>query len=66
VGATPCSSTEHDLDLLATGETAHGVVGNELGLETEVSHVLLDFTTDKGTIHAKTLSLTSVDLEDFL
>jgi hypothetical protein len=66
VRATPCSSAEHDLDLLATGETAHGVVRDELGLETEVGHVLLDLATDERAVHAETLRLTGVDLEHFL
>ena len=66
MGAAPCSSTEDDLDLLTTGETTHGVVGDELGVETEVGEVLLDFTTDEGSEETKALSLASVDLENFL
>ena len=66
VGAAPGGSTEDDLDLLSTGETTHGVVGNELGLETEVCEVLLDLTTNEGTEKTEALGLTGVDLEDFL
>ena len=42
MGTTPCCGTEHNLDLLSTGETSHGVVGDELGLQAKVSKVLLD------------------------
>ena len=66
VGATPGGGTEHDLDLLTTGETAHGVVRDELSLETKVGEVLLDLATDERAEETKTLSLTSVDLEDLL
>jgi len=66
VGATPCSGTENDLDLLTTGKTPHGIVGDELRLETEVSKVFLDFATNEGSKKTETLSFTSVDLEDFL
>jgi hypothetical protein len=66
VGTTPGGSTENDLDLLTTGETAHGVVGDELGLETEVGEVLLDFATNEGSEETEALSLTGVDLENFL
>ena len=64
--ATPCRGTEHDLDLLATGETTHGVVRDELRLETKVGEVLLNLATDEGTEETKALSLTSIELEDFL
>lgn len=66
MGTTPGGGTENDLDLLSTGETPHGVVGDELGLETEVGEVLLDLTTDEGSEETSTLGLTGVDLEDFL
>ena len=66
VGATPCCSTEHDLDLLTTGETSHRVVRDELGLETEVGEMLLNLPTNEGTEKTETLRLTGIDLKDFL
>ena len=66
VGTTPGGGTEDDLDLLSSGETTHGVVGDELGLETEVSEVLLDLATNEGTEETEKLSLTGIDLEYFL
>ena len=62
----PGSSTEDDLDLLTTGETAHGVVGDKLGFETEIGEVLLDLTTDERAEQTSTLSLSGVDLKDLL
>ena len=64
--ATPCRGTEDDLDLLTTGETTHGVVRDELRLETEVGEVLLDLATNERAQETEALSLTSVDLENFL
>ena len=66
VGAAPCRGTKNDLDLLTTGETTHGVVRDELGLETEVREVLLDLPTNEGTEKTEALSLASVNLENFL
>jgi hypothetical protein len=66
VGTTPGGSTEDDLDLLTTRETPHGVVGDKLRLETEICEVLLDLATNEGAEETKALSLTSVDLKDFL
>lgn len=66
VGTTPCGSTENDLDLLTTRETPHGVVRDELGLETEVSEVILNLPTNEGTEKTEALGLTGVDFEDFL
>ena len=66
VRATPGGSTEHDLHLLTTGKTTHGVVRNELGLKTKVSKVGLDLATNERAQEAKALSLTSIDLENFL
>ena len=64
--ATPCRGTENDLDLLTTGETTHGVVRDELRLETEIGEVLLDLATNERAQETEALSLTSVDLENFL
>ena len=64
--ATPCSCTEDDLDLLTTGQTPHGVVRDKLRLETEVGKVLLNLATNKRAEETEALSLTSVNLEDFL
>ena len=64
--ATPCRGTENDLDLLTTGETTHGVVRDKLRLETEVGEVLLDLATNERAQETEALSLTSVDLENFL
>ena len=64
--ATPCRGTEDDLDLLTTRETTHGVVRDELRLETEVGEVLLDLATNERAQETEALSLTSVDLENFL
>lgn len=64
--ATPCGSSENDLDLLTTGETPHGVVSDELGLKTKVGKVLLDLPTNEGTKETGTLSLTSIDFNDLL
>ena len=66
VRAAPRRGTKHDLDLLTTRETAHGVVRDELGLKTEVGHVLLDLATNERAQETEALSLTSVDLENFL
>jgi len=66
VGAAPGGSTEDNFDLLPTRETPHRVVGNELGLKTEVSEVSLDLTTNEGTEETKALSLTGVDLQNLL
>lgn len=66
MGTTPGGGTKHNLDLLTTGQTTHGVVGDELRLETEVGEVSLDLATDEGTEKTKTLSFTSVNLKDFL
>ena len=63
---TPCSSTKDDLDFLTTGKTSHGVVRDKLGLETKVSKVLLNFTSNKGAKETETLCLTRINLEDFL
>jgi hypothetical protein len=41
-------------------------VRNELRLETEVSKVLLNLPTNEGTEETEALSLTGVDLDDFL
>jgi hypothetical protein len=65
-GTAPSCGIENDLDLVTTGETAHAVVRDELGLKTKVGHVLLDFVTDEQAVHAKMLSLASVDLENLL
>lgn len=51
---TPCRNTENDLDLVATGQTMHGVVRYKLGLETEVREVLLDLATNEGTEKTET------------
>lgn len=66
VRTAPSSSTENDLDLLTTGKTTHGVVRDELRLETEVGEVCLNLTTNERTKETKTLSFTCVDFEDFL
>lgn len=64
--AAPCRGTEHNLDLLTTRETPHGVVRDELGVETEVREVLLDLATDERAKETKALRLTSIDLENLL
>lgn len=66
MGTTPSRGTEHDLHLLTTGETTHGVVRDKLGLETEVSEVGLDLATNERTKETEALSLTGVNLKDFL
>ena len=66
VGTTPCCGTKDDLDFLTTRETPHGIVGNKFRLETEVSEVLLNFPTNKGTEKTQALSLTGIDFNDFL
>jgi hypothetical protein len=66
VGTTPCCGTKDDLDFLTTRETPHGVVRDEFRFETEVSEMLLNLPTNEGTEEAETLSLTSVDFDDFL
>ena len=66
VRATPGGSTEHDLHLLTTGKTTHGVVRDKLGLEAEVGEVLLDFPTNEGAEQAEALGLAGVNLDDFL
>ena len=66
VGTTPCCGTEDNLDFLTTRETPHGVVGDELRLETEVSEMLLNLPTNEGTEETEALSLAGIDLNDFL
>jgi hypothetical protein len=66
VRATPSCCTKHDLDLLTTRQTPHGVVGHELGFQAKVSKVLFYFPANKGTQEAETLRFPTVDLEDFL
>ena len=66
VRAAPGGSAENDLDLLTARETAHGVVRDEFGVETEVSEVLFDLATDERTEETEALSLTGVNLENFL
>lgn len=64
MGTAPSSGGEDDLDLLTTRETAHRVVGRELGLETEVGEVRLDLLADEGTEETGLLRLARVDLLD--
>ena len=66
VRATPRRSTKDDLHLLTTGETAHGVVRDELGLETKVGKVLLNLTTNERTKETETLSFPGVDFDNLL
>ena len=66
VGLSPGSGTQDDLDLLTSRETSHGVVGDELGLETEIGKVLLNLLSDKGPHHTESLSLSRVELHDLL
>jgi hypothetical protein len=66
MGTTPCCGTKDDLDFLTTRETPHGIMGNKLRLETEVSEVLLDFPTNKGAEKTQALSLAGIDFDDFL
>jgi len=66
VRTTPGSGSKNDLDLLSSRETSHGVVGGELGLETEVLEVLLDLSSDERSEETKSLSLSGVELEDLL
>lgn len=66
VRTTPSSSTEDNLDLLTAGKTSHGVVRNELGLEAEISEVLLNFSTNKGTQKTKALSFAGINFKNFL
>lgn len=49
VRSLPGTGSENDLDTLAAGKTPHARVRNQLSVETEVSSVLLDLTTDEGT-----------------
>jgi hypothetical protein len=41
-------------------------VGDELGFETEISEMLLDFSTNKGAQETKTLGLARINFENFL
>ncbi|GFZ45382.1 LOW QUALITY PROTEIN: hypothetical protein JCM24511_03108 [Saitozyma sp. JCM 24511] len=81
VGSSPGGGTEDDLDLLSTGQTAHRVVRNELGLETtpndktkantrvdspKVLKVLLNLATDERAHETETLGLPRVELHDLL
>ena len=66
MGTTPCSSTEHNLDFLTTRKTPHGVMRDELGLETEVGEVLLNLPANKGAEQAEALGLAGVNFDDFL
>lgn len=62
VWLTPCGSSEDNLDLLTSGKTSHGVVGNEFSFETEIFEVLFDFTTNERTQHTSLLGFLGVDL----
>lgn len=64
MGTAPSSGGEDDLDLLTARETAHRVVGRELGLKTEVGEVRLDLLADEGTEETGLLRLARVDLLD--
>ena len=44
----PHGGAEHELDLLAAGETLDAVVGTELGVEAEIDEVLLDVRLGEG------------------
>lgn len=66
VRTLPRAGRKHDLDTLATGETQHAGVGNELGIETEVGAVLLDLLADQGTELSGGESLLLIDLGDHL
>ncbi len=46
--------------------TSHGVVRNELGLETKVGEVLLDLPTNERSKETEALGLTGVNFDDFL
>lgn len=62
VWLTPCGSSEDNLNLLTSGKTSHGVVGNEFSFETEIFEVLFDFTTNERTQHTSLLGFLRVDL----
>jgi hypothetical protein len=66
VRTTPGGGSENDLDLLSSRETTHGVVGGELGLETEVDEVRFDFLSDEGSEETSLLSLTRVDFHNLI
>lgn len=66
VGTLPRASGENDLNTLATGETTHAGVGNQLGIETEVGAVLLNLLADKGTELTGGKGLLLVNLSDLL
>lgn len=51
---------EHDIDLRATGKTAHGVARDELG------EVLLYLAANEELGHVKATSLAGIDQDDFL
>ncbi|TKW55191.1 hypothetical protein CTA1_1265 [Colletotrichum tanaceti] len=48
VGTLPGAGGEDDLDTLATRQTAHARVGNQLGVEAKVGAVGLDLLADQG------------------
>lgn len=66
MGTLPRAGGEDDLDTLATGQTAHAGVGDELGIETEVGAVGLNLLADKGTELTAGKSLLLIDLSDHL
>jgi hypothetical protein len=65
VRSSPGGGSEDDLDLLSSGETSHGVVGGELGLETKFLEMLLDLLSDEGLHYTESLGLSGVKLENW-
>lgn len=66
MGTAPGGSTEDDLHLLTTRKTSHGIVRDELRVETPVSKVLLDLATNERAQETKALSLTGINFQNFL
>ena len=66
VGALPRASGEHNLDTLATGETAHAGVRDELRIDAKEGAVLFDLTTDQRAELTGGEGLLLVDLGDLL
>lgn len=66
VGSLPRASSQDSLDTLATRQTAHAGVRNQLGIETEVGAVGLNLLSDQRSELTRGKSLLHIDISDHL
>lgn len=62
VGSSPGSGTEDDLNLLTTGKTSHGVVGNEFGVESSSEYERNILTSNSNVTYPKSSKCFSISL----